>query len=361
MPRGMHSPLPASLRSECIKASQILESFINGSFRGSPGKELPARVLASAKGFAIFTASRAGFLGSVRFGSGILIARLDDGSWSAPSAIAIAGIGAGGQFGLELTDFVFMLDDQALHTFSRLGSLTLSGNISIAFGPFGRSAEYSGGASSKGVASMFSYSKTKGIYGGLTIEGGMVLERRSANKKFYQRKVTVNQLLKGEIAPPSEAESLMRVLADKIFSPSTSELSRNPSGSEAAELSGELDAQQHIPSVIQAGLDGNQAIHELEGTPSSPQPAETLQLSVQPSTPGPSREPSGKEDQESGRSSENASGEPSEIPGQESPEKPSKNTSEEIAPSIPEKPLPSDKVTPQGPSNSHSEELASNA
>ncbi|KAE8356032.1 hypothetical protein BDV28DRAFT_154911 [Aspergillus coremiiformis] len=217
MPRGLHNPLPASLRSECKKASQILESFLNAPYFGNPGKELPAKVLTNAKGLAICTVAKAGMLGSARFGSGIVIARLNDDSWSAPSAISLGGVGFGGQFGIELTDFVFFLDDAALRSFSRMGSLTLSANISIAFGPVGRSTEFSGNANLEGLATMFAYSKTKGLFGGISVEGGLLVERRFANKKLYNCKVTANQLLHGEIPPPPEAAPLLRILQTDRF------------------------------------------------------------------------------------------------------------------------------------------------
>ena len=79
---------------------------------------------------------------SAFFGSGIVVARLADGGWSAPSAIATAGAGFGGQIGFELTDFVFILNDAAaVRSFSQAGSITLGGNVSIAAGPVGRNAE----------------------------------------------------------------------------------------------------------------------------------------------------------------------------------------------------------------------------
>ncbi|KAK1142401.1 hypothetical protein N8T08_007953 [Aspergillus melleus] len=295
MPRNVHNPLPSSLNSECLKARQILESFIDGSFTGSPGKEMPARFLGEAKGLAIITVTRAGFLGSIRIGSGILIARLDDGRWSAPSAVATAGLGFGGQFGIELTDFVFILNERALRTFSRTGSLTLSGNISIAFGPFGRSAELSGGASSNGVASMFSYSKTVGMYGGVTVEGGMLVERKSANKKFYKSKVTAEQLLRGEVVLPAATQSLMRVLDHKMFDPPVEvesrevEVSREiPQPEGMVELSARAEAQPPselpvessragpAPSTSPGGESARDfgVMAELDGTPCTPQPAE---------------------------------------------------------------------------------------
>ncbi|KAL3486890.1 hypothetical protein BJX62DRAFT_228437 [Aspergillus germanicus] len=226
MPKGMHSPLPASLRSECIKATQILDSFINGSWRGSPGRELPERILANAKGLAILTVTKAGILGSLRFGSGILLARLDDDNnneptWSHPSAISTAGLGFGGQAGFELADFVFILNDaESLAAFSRLGSLTLSGNFSIAFGPVGRNAEIAGGVSTGGGGKMMSFCKTKGLFGGVSVESGVVVERRGANRRFYGRKVTAAEILSGSVRAVEEGdvEGLMKVLGE-VFAP----------------------------------------------------------------------------------------------------------------------------------------------
>lgn len=173
----------------------------------------------SLQGLAILTVLKAGFLGSARFGSGVVVARLADGSWSAPSAIATAGAGFGGQIGFELTDFVFILNDAAaVRTFSQVGTLTLGGNVSIAAGPIGRNAEAAGAASTRGVAAIFSYSKTKGLFAGVSLEGSMLVERKDANEKLYNSRVTARQLLSGQIRPPPAAEPLMRVLNSRAFS-----------------------------------------------------------------------------------------------------------------------------------------------
>ncbi|KAL4973086.1 hypothetical protein BDW66DRAFT_142994 [Aspergillus desertorum] len=231
MPKGMHNPLPASLGSECKKATQILDSFINGSWRGSPGRELPKRALRNAKALAILTITKAGFLGSLRFGSGVLIARLPNNneqdyqnggaSWSPPSAISTFGFGFGGQVGFELTDFVFILNDtDSVATFSKLGSLTVSGNFSIAFGPLGRNAEIAGGLSTNGGGKMMSFAKTKGLFGGVSLESGVLVERRGANRRFYGRKVTAEGILKGDVDVPEgetqAVEELMRVLGELL-------------------------------------------------------------------------------------------------------------------------------------------------
>ena len=146
------------------------------------------------------------------------MARLSDGSWSAPCAIVASGLGFGGQLGLELTDFVFILNDQnAVRTFSQNG-ITLGGNVSIAAGPVGRNAEAAGAASLKGVAAVFSYSKTKGLFAGVSIEGSVLVQRDEANQKVYGSRIKALELLEGSVRPPPAAEPLMRVLSSRIFS-----------------------------------------------------------------------------------------------------------------------------------------------
>lgn len=185
----------------------------------SQDQVIPPEVLKNAKGLAVITQIKAGFLFSGRAGSGVIIARLPDGSWSAPSAIVTAGAGVGGQIGAEITDFVFILNTQkAVETFSQAGSITLGGNVSVAVGPLGRNAEMAGSASLKSVAAIFSYSKTKGLFAGVSLEGSMLVERREANRKFYGSNCTAKSILSGNVDPPPECEILFRVLDSRVFS-----------------------------------------------------------------------------------------------------------------------------------------------
>lgn len=206
------------MASECKKCAKILTSFVDPRQSFGPDKIIPPNILQSAKGLAVITVFKAGFLGSGRFGNGIVVARLDDGSWSAPSAIATAGAGFGGQIGFELTDFVFILNDKnAVRTFSQAGSLTLGGNVSIAAGPVGRNAEAAGAASLKGVAGVFAYSKTKGLFAGVSLEGSALIERRDANEKMYGSRVKAADLLTGSVRAPPQAQPLMNVLNTRVF------------------------------------------------------------------------------------------------------------------------------------------------
>lgn len=137
---------------------------------------------------------------------------------SAPSGIGTVGGGFGGQIGFELTDFVFILNDAAaVRSFAQQGSITLGGNVSLAAGPVGRNAEAAGAASLKGVAGIFAYSKTKGLFAGVSLEGSILIERRDANEKMYNRRVTARSLLEGSVPVPPQAESLMRVLNSRVF------------------------------------------------------------------------------------------------------------------------------------------------
>ncbi|KAJ2960823.1 hypothetical protein NQZ79_g3867 [Umbelopsis isabellina] len=253
---------------ECKKAAKILQKFIVSllitlAFSAlsiiDPGqgldKVIPPGILDKAQGLAIYTVLKAGFLFSGRAGGGLVVARLPDGSWSAPSAIATAGAGAGGQIGAELTDFVIVLNTkEAVKTFSHAGNITLGGNMSVAAGPIGRNAEAAGSASFKHVAPIYSYSKTRGLFAGVSLEGSVIVTRQDANAKLYGGKVTTKELLNGTIAPPPEADVLYRALNARFNTlGSTSSAyarSHSDAGSMGSGSSGELNRN---PSIAAPG------------------------------------------------------------------------------------------------------------
>ncbi|KAI9503991.1 hypothetical protein BX070DRAFT_190173 [Coemansia spiralis] len=203
-------PIPQSLATECEKGARILNSFIKPGT--SVDKFIPPGILDKAKGIAFLSVLKAGFIWSGRIGSGLVVARLPDGSWSAPSAIGLAGAGVGGQIGAELTDFVMVLTtDNAVKAFSHGGNVTLGANLGVAAGPFGRSAEASGAV--RNLAPVLSYSRSKGLFAGVSLEGSAIIGRKDANEKLYGRKVTAEQLLRGDLPPPPEAAPLYRALA----------------------------------------------------------------------------------------------------------------------------------------------------
>ena len=110
-----------------------------------------------------------------------MIARLPDGTWSAPSCIATGGVGFGLQIGADLSEFVVVLNsDEAISAFAKGGNLTIGGSLAAAAGPIGV-----GGAVNTAIlnpAPMFTYSKSKGLYAGVSLEGTVLVERVSPSR-----------------------------------------------------------------------------------------------------------------------------------------------------------------------------------
>ncbi|KAG5350240.1 hypothetical protein C0989_011997 [Termitomyces sp. Mn162] len=93
------------------------------------------------------------------------------------------------------------------------GSLTLGGNLSIALGPLGRNGEALGSLNTSGtVAAMYSYSKTRGLFGGISVEGSVIVERQDANQQAYHSPVNARMLLGGVVDPPEWASYLVHTL-----------------------------------------------------------------------------------------------------------------------------------------------------
>ncbi|KAI9497104.1 hypothetical protein BDB00DRAFT_757267, partial [Zychaea mexicana] len=188
------TPVPfVSSLGECKKAAKILNSFIDPG-TGLVDKVIPASILEKAQGLAIFTVLKAGFLFSGRAGSGLVVASL------------VCTIGH-----RNCRCWCWWPNSQ-------FGNITLGGNVSLAAGPIGRNAEASGSASLKHIAAVYSYSKTRGLFAGVSLEGSVILTRNDANEKFYGRRVTAKELLNGSVAPPTDADPLYRALGAKFNS-----------------------------------------------------------------------------------------------------------------------------------------------
>lgn len=90
--------------------------------------------------------------------------------------------------------------------------------MSVAAGPVGRNAEAAGAASLRSVAGIFSYSKTKGLFAGVSLEGSVIVERKDANTKLYGRPISAKELLSGSERPPPQAQPLLSILNSRAFS-----------------------------------------------------------------------------------------------------------------------------------------------
>src|SRR5438132_5360710 len=180
-------------------------------FRHMPGKRLPPSIIRHAKGLAIISVVKAGFIFSGKAGDGVVIARTDHG-WSGPSFIGTGGAGWGLQIGAEVTDFVIVLNnDAAVRAFARGGNVTLGADASVAAGPVGRTGE--AGVTPK--AAIYTYSKSKGLFAGVSLEGAVIATRQEANTHYYHRPVNASDILHGRVAPPPGAAGLRAAVAGR--------------------------------------------------------------------------------------------------------------------------------------------------
>ncbi|PWA03071.1 hypothetical protein BB558_000751 [Smittium angustum] len=208
------SPIPKSLNKDILNAAEILSSFIKPKEAKLINKAIPHDILDKCCGIAVISVLKGGFMWSGSVGSGLVVARLPNGNWSPPSAIAITGAGFGGLAGAEITEFVMILrTPQAVKAFSHRGNITLGTNISIAAGPVGRSVEASG--SLLNTAPILSYSKSKGIFAGVSLEGSVIIERKDANQKFYNRKISAQEILAGAVPYPQETKILYSAIESR--------------------------------------------------------------------------------------------------------------------------------------------------
>ena len=192
-----------AMHSDVDQAAAIIERF-----EAIPERGIPPAVMRAAKGLAILTVTKAGFIGSARGGTGVVVARTGNG-WSGPSAIGTGGLGIGFQAGVEISELVIVLNTPAaVDAFAKGGNVTLGGALGVAAGPVGRSAE--GGVALQ--AAMYSYSRTQGLFAGISLEGTVIGTRDEVNADYYGTRVTATDILAGKVRPPASAQRLLAVL-----------------------------------------------------------------------------------------------------------------------------------------------------
>ncbi|TWU73916.1 hypothetical protein ED733_003821 [Metarhizium rileyi] len=253
---GSQSFLPETLDRECGKSAAILRSFCTHESSSGvidPTKEkpknrvivtIPPNVISKAVGLAIFTTLRAGFQVSGATGSGILTARLPDGSWlpdglwlpdgswSPPSGIPVHSVGGGFQIGLDIYDCVCVINSkEVLAAFmtpeSVWGKATATSNIPGDAHPLTAAPEVqpstmpkldAGDSKRRSLSAsafkpVFSYVKSRGFYAGIQVDGTVVVERKDANASFYGASVTVQQILQGQFSGRDHKTCGLSVLA----------------------------------------------------------------------------------------------------------------------------------------------------
>ena len=182
------------------------------SIMAAPDKGIPEEVLSNAKCIMVIpNLIKGGFIFGGKHGRGIASCRTGEG-WSAPAFVSIGGGSWGLQIGVEGVDLVVLvMNDQGFqHLLS--SKFELTGEGSVAAGPVGRHA--SAGTDWKMNTEMLTYSRSKGIFAGLTLEGAVIEQDNDSTHAIYGRHMTFRNILSGKAATPKSADAFMRAVAE---------------------------------------------------------------------------------------------------------------------------------------------------
>jgi lipid-binding SYLF domain-containing protein len=177
------SLLAANREHETLEAScEVLDALVM-----IPARGIPPALLKDAKGVAIFPGVlKAGLVIGGRFGRGVLSSRDVNGCWSRPIFVTITGGGVGWQVGVQSTDLVLIFKTKT--SLDRIlkckGKITLGADIGVAAGPVGRQAEAATDAQLG--AEILSYSRSRGLFVGLSVEGAALMLDASATDAYYR-------------------------------------------------------------------------------------------------------------------------------------------------------------------------------
>ena len=205
---AMSAPL---LAGEAIdranRAGEVLDEVMS-----TPESSIPQDLINKAHCVAVVPGvKKAGFIVGGRYGKGIISCRAPGNeAWTGPSAIRIEGGSVGFQIGGSSTDVVLLLMNKSGKDKLLSSRFTLGGDAAVAGGPVGRSAQAQTDAQMR--AEILSYSRSRGVFAGVSLEGATLRQDASDNEELYGKPVTPNQILDGELAPPETVQPLMAAL-----------------------------------------------------------------------------------------------------------------------------------------------------
>ena len=187
------------------KAGDVLKEIMN-----TPDKGIPEEVLDSAKCMVVVPhLIKGGFIVGGKHGRGVASCRTANG-WSAPAFVSVGGGSWGLQIGAEGVDLVMLvMNDKGLqHLLS--SKFQISGEGSAAAGPVGRHA--SAGTDWKLNTELLTYSRSKGAFAGLTLEGAVIEQDTDSTVAIYGKDIPFRESLMGEVKPPAAAAPFMAAL-----------------------------------------------------------------------------------------------------------------------------------------------------
>jgi lipid-binding SYLF domain-containing protein len=178
----------------------------------TPDKGIPEEVLSGAKCILVVPdLIKGGFVFGGKHGRGVATCRTDHG-WSAPAFVSVGGGSWGLQIGVEDVDLVMLvMNDQGMqHLLS--SKFELTGEGSVAAGPVGRHA--SAGTDWKMNTEMLTYSRSKGVFAGLTLEGAVIEQDNDSTHAIYGKHMMFRSILSGKAATPASADAFIRTVSE---------------------------------------------------------------------------------------------------------------------------------------------------
>jgi lipid-binding SYLF domain-containing protein len=198
---GVVQPAFAGAREEArlIEASGVLEEL-----RSQRDTLIPERLLSRAYGIAVIpnVVKVAAVVGGRR-GTGALVVRDSNGRFSNPIMVSITGGNVGWQLGVQSTDIVLVFTTRKSIEGITDGKLTLGGDASVAAGPLGRAA--SAATDQNFTAEVYSYSRNRGLFAGVSIDGTIIAIDSKANSKLYGKSAPATDIIAGRITTDAEA------------------------------------------------------------------------------------------------------------------------------------------------------------
>lgn len=206
-----------------VLATQTVEQI-----SAMPDQSVPGWLLARAHGIAVIpNVIKVGLGIGGRGGKGVLVVRNEQGHWSNPVFVRLAGGSFGWQAGVQAADVVLVFTTKAGIEGISDGKLTLGADASVAAGPVGRAT--SAATDPNFAAEVYSYSRTRGLFAGLSLDAAAITIDRNANAAFYgKRDVTAGEI----IAPtaPEPPATARRFLTALETSTRTAASAANPEG-----------------------------------------------------------------------------------------------------------------------------------
>jgi SH3 domain-containing YSC84-like protein 1 len=177
----------------------------------APDSGIPQEVLGSAECVAVVPSMlKGGFIVGAKYGRGLASCRTPKG-WSAPAFFLVTGGSFGFQIGGQAVDLVMLVMNQDGMKHLLSSQFALGADASVAAGPVGRHAE--GNTDWKLRAEVLTYSRARGLFAGVSLNGAVIKQDKDSTREFYGRMVPFRTSLTGEIEPPPAANAFLTTLA----------------------------------------------------------------------------------------------------------------------------------------------------